>query len=172
MDLNNTVRRRLSYGALILAILLFLNAIVSGVIPLLHPASSSTLKTSSAFSAVQVQPLPNIAAWHLFGFYQPPVTLVNSQNIGSLPTTRLQLKLIGLFTDSNPKLSKALISAEGQPAKSYGVGDNVPGGATVYEILADRVILQQDGQLERLDLPIKPLHFSAPPVQLHFDSQS
>jgi len=170
--LNTPWGRRSAWIALALALLLLLNGLWSGVMSLRSAAVASLPNSATEFARVSVQPLPNIGAWHLFGFYHPPAVLPSLTATSQLSATHLPLTLAGIFADTDPKRSKALIAFSGQPPKSYGVGQEVPGGAKVYEILPDRVILQVGNQLERLDLPIKPLHFGPMPSELHFEPQS
>lgn len=94
--------------------------------------------------------LQNLADLHLFGVY--------STNLESLPTTQLQLVLEGtvVIVDA-PTLSRALITAPGAPTKVYKVGDTLPGNATITRIAKQYVVLNDNGMLEKLALPINML---------------
>ena len=105
---------------------------------------------------IQVKAPTNIASDHLFGVY--------SASLAGLPETRLQITLQGtevsLLSDHD---SHAIITAAGKPAKAYGVGSQVPGGATITKIEWNRVILNHGGRLEQLKMPVPKLKYSSPP---------
>ncbi len=160
--------RRVAKGAIGLAAVLLLCTLVEGIIWIATlPSSLKAVQVSVPHTHIQSP--PDLATLHLFG---APVTVVGSNDVASLPPTALQLTLHGLFTNTRTKMSEALISAPGQSTKAYHVGSSVPGGATVYEILDDGVVLQRGGKLEKLILPVHPLHFGVPPTQMNFETQT
>lgn len=94
--------------------------------------------------------LEQIATLHLFGDVAankvaPPVPAV-------LPKTDLKLVLVGAITDSDPQKASALIQADNQTNRFY-VGDNIPGGAALHEVLADAVVLKRNDRYETLPFP-------------------
>lgn len=116
---------------------------------------------------VQVRPanvvgyrLPDMVAWHLMGLYQP-------QDVEKLPPTRLKLRLVGVFVAMPARYSYAVIAAEDGKQKRYRLGDTVVGGAVIYKITAEGVVLQQSGRLENLLLPADKLEFLPPLMPLH-----
>ena len=97
-----------------------------------------------------VTPLQNIADLHLFGIY--------SANLDNLPATQLQLTLAGTVVSlESPQQSYALITAPNQPTKVYRTGDTVSGNATVSRIAKHYVVLDDNGSLEKLTLPIETI---------------
>ena len=97
-----------------------------------------------------IEPLANIADLHLFGVY--------SANLDNLPTSQLQLTLEGTVVSLEaPAQSYALITAPSQPTKVYKVGDTLPGNATVTRIAKHYVVLDDNGTLEKLALPIETI---------------
>jgi general secretion pathway protein C len=82
----------------------------------------------------------------------------------SAPDTRLQLALSGIIAGKNPKDGLAMIGPQGQPTRLYCVGDPIAaaGGARLYRVFADRVVLESDGGLETLRLPRHSLPGLAP----------
>ncbi|MGL4205252.1 MAG: type II secretion system protein GspC [Aeromonadaceae bacterium] len=84
------------------------------------------------------------------------------------PRTRLNLTLTGLLASSSPDRSIAII-LNGGDEQGYGEGDIVNGTqASITSILADRVILDNQGQSETLMLDgeeFKPLGQQAAPQQ-------
>lgn len=110
------------------------------------PTARLTPSTTNETSALIAQ-LPD---YHLFG-----------KGMAGLPITSLQLLVTGIvkIDDEHGSYSKAYISISGQPSKIYQVGDELPGGVRVYNISNDTVILENDGELEKLPLPRQPLQF-------------
>lgn len=83
-----------------------------------------------------------------------------------MPITNLQLRVTGIVkveSEQYGTFSKAYISISGQPSKIYQIGDSLPYGVKVYDITADTVILENDGQFEKLPLPREPLKFKPMP---------
>ena len=70
--------------------------------------------------------------------------------------------------DSNRSgpVSKAYISIDGQPSKIYQVGESLPSGVKVYDITPNEVVLENDGNLEKLPLPREQLKFK-PKLEEH-----
>lgn len=103
-----------------------------------------TVSSSINKDAELISSLPDA---HLFG---------RSLSGGSVPITNLQLRVTGIVK-GNP--SKATISIAGEPSQIFQVGDDLPDGVKIYEIMPDAVILENEGKLERLPLPREPLQF-------------
>lgn len=99
-----------------------------------------------------VPSLSELAALHLLGEANAKLEPVDNEAVEA-PETRLNLELKGLFAVSRPEAAMAIIAADGRDEKSYHVGDNVAGAATVHQILPDRVILKRGGRFEALILP-------------------
>ena len=106
-----------------------------------------------------VQPVAaKISQLHLFGKYEvkkvaPPPKI----DVASAPETRLNLKLRGVFSSKDKTIARAIISDPKGDDDSYAIGDQVPGGAILNDIMEDRVILERNGQLETLKLPVESL---------------
>jgi general secretion pathway protein C len=156
--LTSTWGRRAAFMSMAVAGLLLLNSLYEGISWLASASPAQSAQSASRSGAHKV--LPDIASWHLFGSRPPAIA---AGQVANLPATTLQLTLSGLFKDTRTQQSKALISAPGHPSKAYGVGDALPSGATVYQILDDGVILERNGHLEKLTLPIQPLKFGSEP---------
>lgn len=89
-----------------------------------------------------------ITGSYLFG--QLEGQSASGQNI---PVTRLQLKLRGAFTSTNPELASAIIEGPDGVTRAYKVGGRLYGQAQLKEVFADRVVLSRSGQLETLYFP-------------------
>lgn len=82
--------------------------------------------------------------------------------MGDVPITNLQLRVTGIVkvnSEQHGNVSKAYISIASQPSKIYQVGDSLPYGVKVYAIAPHAVILENNGQLEKLLLPRENLIF-------------
>jgi general secretion pathway protein C len=92
-----------------------------------------------------------VAGMHLFGV---PVTEQASVEPTSIdaPDTRLKIVLHGTYSSDDSWFSHAIIADTSGKEESYTVGDEVPGGIMVHEILADRVILVRNQRYETLRL--------------------
>lgn len=114
---------------------------------------------------VKAQPLPKMSSWHLFGVYEP-----KKLNLKDLPNSTLNLQLSGVFMATPEKESQAVILVPGGDEKVYNVGDTVPGGAKLYRILADSIIIQRNAHLEKLALPKNSIKFAPAPKGLDLRS--
>jgi len=101
------------------------------------PAFNDRPRASIASAAIH-----RIPAQHLFGS-------TNERSL-QLPTTHLQLRLVGIAKAPESRFSKTIISMDGKSGKVYGVGDTLAVGVQVYAIHSHEVILQRGGSLEKL----------------------
>lgn len=157
MILNLNLHQRYLIGLAAVAVLLFITLIYA----LWQWGSDWTLAHKTQTKApIQVktdETADIIAALpdeHLFG--------QSFSKNGELPITSLQLRVTGIVkiqTQGNHSVSKAYISIAGQPGKIYQTGDTLPYGVKVYDILSDAILLENDGQLEKLPLPREKLEF-------------
>jgi general secretion pathway protein C len=92
----------------------------------------------------------SIAAGHLFG--AAPVAASGS---ASAPQTTMALVLAGTIAVNRPKDGLAILGPSATQAKVYAVGDTVPGGAHLYAVYEDRVLIDRGGRLEAVMLPRK-----------------
>ena len=112
-----------------------------------------TAPATSVNSNVKPQPRANhdrkIAQLHLMG---KPAPASSSKQVADAPETTLNLKLLGVLA-GDKEYGYAIISSGGNKVKHYGLGDDVPGGATLHAVYSDRVILERDIRMETLRLP-------------------
>lgn len=102
----------------------------------------------------KAKPVADIAAWHLLGDYQPPLS--------AIPTSESSLQLMGIMKAEPVEQSQVIISVN-QEEKVYQLGQTLPNGAVLKQILDDAVIIEQQGHLERLALPKAELEFKPLP---------
>jgi general secretion pathway protein C len=119
---------------------------------------------SSAPAAKPPASLARVAALHLLGRSDEPPPAQQQAPI-SAPETRLNLTLRGLVALDSQDAALAIIAQGGGDEQSYKVGDTVPGGALLYEIHADRVILERGGRFETLTLPREKMESATAPAQ-------
>jgi general secretion pathway protein C len=117
-------------------------------------------KRGQETEAAQVASLPSfkeLAGLNLFGDpgkpegndkTEEPRDVVSS----ALPTTRLNVKLVGILDNTDNNKDSALIESGGT-AKRYYIGENIAGGASLYSVQADSVVLKRNGSLEVLRYP-------------------
>lgn len=96
-----------------------------------------------------------IASLHLFG--QAPQSAARGSAPIDAPETRLNLTLRGILFNTDPAQTRAIISAPGQDDQIYQTGAQLPGGAVIDQIYADRIMLLRNGQYETLRLPEESL---------------
>ncbi|MCB1875723.1 MAG: hypothetical protein KDH88_07095 [Chromatiales bacterium] len=154
--------RRLVLFALLLVLALQLAQLTWRLLP------AADLPRAPAAQAVQVEPMVNeddgqldkIAAYHLFGKALPKPVATVTEPVEA-PQTQLKLKLLGVIAGDNPERALAIIAEPNGNQDFYGVEGyavndtvklEVPGGATIRQIFADRVILVRNGREESLPL--------------------
>ena len=132
----------------VLLVLLIAYQLASATWALVSPQPGIAATTTAAPAEPPPDP-ESIAARHLFGEANvaPRVGAVDA------PETRLDLTLRGIAASGSPRYARALIAGPDAKEKVYAVGAEVPGGALVHEIHADRVLLNRRGTLETLRLP-------------------
>ena len=94
-----------------------------------------------------------ITATHLFGEASTEAPELTGDAALNAPDTSLSLQLRGAIAADNPKTAHAIIADASGNEHVYFTNASLPGGATLQQIQADRVILSRAGQLEVLRLP-------------------
>lgn len=96
--------------------------------------------------------LVRVAGLHLFG--QAEAGPEGGASVPEdTPDTRLSLSLKGVVADTSQRRSVALIADEQGNEQHYILGAELPGGATLEQIHADRVVLRRAGRFEQMRLP-------------------
>ncbi|HET7922878.1 MAG TPA: type II secretion system protein N, partial [Gammaproteobacteria bacterium] len=101
------------------------------------PAESPPIYSSGkqAGAAPRTPDIGALVNQHLFGNAS-----ASAQPTGNAPETTLALTLNGIAAGADQQHSRAIILANGKQ-DTYGVGAQLPGGAVIKAILADRVLL-------------------------------
>jgi len=71
---------------------------------------------------------------------------------GSLPASRIKLRLLACFVQSESDRSVALIAVENQPPRRVIVGEQIVEGLRLQKVESRRVLLSQDGHSVSLGL--------------------
>jgi len=86
---------------------------------------------------------------HLFG----NAAVQASGDAANAPPSSMPLVLAGVLASDDPKEGMAIIGESAQAAKVVAVGQQVPGGAQLHSVYADRAIIDRGGTLESVFLP-------------------
>src|SRR4030095_15524790 len=121
------------------------------------PLANTPSHTSRVASTGSLS-VPDIAAKNLFGH----ATAVGTAPAPvDAPETRLRLTLEGIFLAELPEESAAIVFEPSRPGELVLVGGKLPGGATLREVHADRIVLNRNGVTETLRFPDQPTLVSA-----------
>jgi len=124
------------------------------------PAAPAGAIAPPANRSVNVAAITNA---HLFGNAEPePVAATGAD----APQTSAPLVLTGIIAADNPKNGFAIVGESATSAKVYAVGDNLPGGVRLHEVLGDRILIERNGQIESLALPRQMLATAGPAAPL------
>ena len=104
--------------------------------PVVAPSVVATPLSTELFEA--------LARGHLFGSAAAAAS--------DAPASQGPLKLSGTIAFDDPKQGYGLIAEGGTPGRLYRVGENLPGGATLHEVYAQKVIVEHEGRFETLEL--------------------
>jgi general secretion pathway protein C len=135
---------------LILAVLLAAQAAlilvgIAGKKPVVSaPAVAPPPTRTPAYDAVA------IGNAHLFGVAATPTA---SGDAANAPSTTMNLVLAGVLAADDPKTGFAIIGENAAAAKVVSVGEEVPGGARLHSVYADRAVIERGGALESVYLP-------------------
>jgi len=118
------------------------------------PAPANQLVSASqGDSSADVQA---IVAAHIFGLADADSD-INAQLVvedSNLSDTRLtNLKLKGTIAATQAEMAVAIIADGNNDEKVYVIGDSVTTAATLHAVYADRVVLNENGNLTNLKLP-------------------
>lgn len=120
-----------------------------------HEPSRQTVSSMQSQATKLIRAIPER---HLFGRW--------IQVGNNVPVTSLELRItgtvkgVGKNSKHNGEPSKVYISISGQPSKIYEEGDVLPSGVKIYDITPTMVIIENNGELEKLPLPRDRLQFA------------
>lgn len=129
---------------------IFTLLLLSSVLSVIDTFATHHAKITAAKTGPVVERFQRLSDLHLFGVFAP--------SLDALPTTQLALSLEGTVVSlETPNESRALIAVPNMPAKVYQVGDKLPGNATITRIAKHYVVINDNGALGKLALPIQIL---------------
>lgn len=137
---------------LLLAALVWLGLAGADLFWTLLPAPTSAGGAQDVGATTQLrsgaQPEVDLVSLHLFGQAAAQVR----PTVAEAPETQLNLTLLGTLAGEIETQGMAIIADEAGHQAGYEAGDELPGGATLREIYADRVVLERGGIRESLRL--------------------
>jgi general secretion pathway protein C len=126
--------------------------------------ASMPVATSGGGTRADVQA---IADNHVFGEADaeaaPVVIPVVDDNLSDTRLTNLVLK--GTIASAIPDFSVAVIADGTSEQRVYAIGDSIGSGATLHAVYSDRVVLNENGALTNLRLPMDYPQGSSAPVR-------
>tara|TARA_Y100001933_G_scaffold259642_2_gene310004 strand:+ start:600 stop:1520 length:921 start_codon:yes stop_codon:yes gene_type:complete len=154
MSAVTEVAARLALPARWLVVAGIAYTLATSVLYVLSPPVTGTSSAAPAPRSAPQRPAPDInavVARDLFG----SAAAVAEETPTDTPTvqTRLPLELLAVFVADQPDQSAAIISQRGRPGLLYGIGDDLPGGASLAEVHDDQVVLRRAGVRESLRFP-------------------
>lgn len=81
------------------------------------------------------------------------------KSVNDLPLASLGVTLTGIFNSGSHNSSIVVQFRNGQ-TKVLSTGDSIISGAVIKTVLTDNVVVEHNGHLERLLMPVKPITFS------------
>jgi len=132
--------------------------------PIVVPAGQVSISRQNS-GAADVQ---SIAGAHMFGeasvedeLLAPPVSY--DEDLEDTRLSNLQLK--GTIASPEPNMSAAIITDGANEEKVYLIGDPISSSAHLHAVYTDRVVLNENGQLTNLRLPVEFAQVAATPVR-------
>jgi general secretion pathway protein C len=146
--------RRLAAAVFLLAVVLVayeLAALTWALVPATPVAAPGPATGGSEAPSPTALDVTPVLRAHLFG--EAGGSTIPTPQVVDAPDTKLNLELHGVFFSPETKEARAIIASARGDDRAYGVGDAVPGGATIEEVQVERVLLRRAGRLEVLRLP-------------------
>ncbi len=116
-------------------------------------APANTVNEVAATSTPSIVEIANDAAkQNIFGKAgaAPVKTVVRERPVEQ---TKLNLKLLGVYTAEPAEAAMAIISSNGKPEEVFRVGETITGRAVLKEVLQNEVRIDNSGRIEKLQLP-------------------
>ena len=134
--------------------------------PVVAPAALTTTVTTGGTRA----DVEAIAANHMFGeadataeSIEPLPSAEIDENLADTRLTNLVLK--GTIASAIPEFSVAVIADGTAEQRVYAIGDSLGGGTSLHAVYSDRVVLNENGALTNLRLPLDYPQSSGPQVR-------
>ncbi|MCK7596731.1 hypothetical protein M0G74_05530 [Microbulbifer sp. CAU 1566] len=115
--------------------------------------SGSGLLVERNARPVSANTAESLPATAFFGVAEVKSEAEPDLDLANIPITQLNLVLSGVLSSSLSDHASALVAERGKPAERFYVGQSLPGGAEVYSVEVDHIILRRNGQMEKLTYP-------------------
>ena len=132
---------------------LSVNLLAYGSLAFPSGGDDSLLVERSARSVASPASAVSLPATPFFGVAAVETETTPELDLANIPITQLNLVLSGVLSSSVNDRASALVSERGKPAERVYVGQTLPGGAEVYSVEVDHIILRRNGQMEKLTYP-------------------
>jgi general secretion pathway protein C len=96
----------------------------------------------------------SILSASLFGVY-----VANDLDGDNVKKSTLNISLVGILLESSPDESQVIIRSANGEEQNYKVDDKIPGGALIKRIMSGGILVEHEGNLERVSLPKNELIF-------------
>lgn len=149
---GNTARRSLLATAAVVGGWLAVNVMAYGHLAVPSEADGGLLAERSIRST-QSNAAASLPTTPFFGVAPVKNEAEPELDLANIPITQLNLVLSGVLSSSVNDHASALVAERGKPAERFYVGQSLPGGAEVYSVEVDHIILRRNGQMEKLTYP-------------------
>ncbi|WGL17158.1 type II secretion system protein N [Microbulbifer bruguierae] len=149
---GNTARRSLLATSAVIGGWLAVNLMAYGSLAVSSEADGGLLAERSTRSA-GASPAATLPTTAFFGVAAVKTEAEPELDLANIPFTQLNLVLSGVLSSSVKDHASALVAERGKPAERVYVGHSLPGGAEVYSVEVDHIILRRNGQMEKLTYP-------------------
>ncbi len=113
----------------------------------------AAVKEPLQIPATQQNALDDLLHSSLFGVYIP-----NDLSSNQIKQSMLNVTLVGVLLGKANE-SQVIIRLADSEEKNYKVNDTIPGGALIKKIMADGILVEHNGNLERVTFPEDSLTF-------------
>lgn len=116
------------------------------------PVSNNASEVAAASMPSVVEIANDAAKQNIFG--EPGVAPIKAvPKAQPVVDTKLNLKLVGVYTADPAETAMAIISSDGKPEEVFRVGETITGRAVLKEVLQTEVRIDNSGRIEKLLLP-------------------
>lgn len=150
---NKRFSRSLLATAAVVGGWLSVNLLAYGSLAFPSGGGDSLLVERSARSVDSPASAVSLPATPFFGVAAVETEAAPELDLANIPITQLNLVLSGVLSSSVNDRASALVSERGKPAERVYVGQTLPGGAEVFSVEVDHIILRRNGQMEKLTYP-------------------
>lgn len=146
----------INYTVIVLALMMIVCSMASSYMFYAHKVRYSNKMPSLEISKHNGN-YPDLFKVNLFGQH-----LSDSLNVNKVKQSLLKIKLVGIISATPAEQSFVMIFAADGRDKQVKLGDEIMPGVKVIKIMTNEVLIQHDGQIERLELPQQKIKFLQP----------